>query len=206
MKAFSLTVSVVLIVVGFWFWRGSPPTKPDSVVEQTAAPVTAVVPGASPAFESPVAPPAVARPGSAPLAADVPPTSAPSVPQRIGQAPPMPMPDGAITTPVAAGDGEINPEQIAADLDSLSLSLRDYRTLMAQNPVGTNSEITEALMGNNRKSARLAPQDVRMNGKGEMVDRWGVPYFFHQLSATSMEIHSAGPDKKMGTDDDIIHR
>jgi hypothetical protein len=118
----------------------------------------------------------------------------------------MPTPDAATPSSPTSGDVEVNSEQIAADLDSLSLSLRDYRTLMAQNPVGTNSEITEALMGSNRKSARLAPPDVRLNGKGEMVDRWGVPYFFHQLSATSMEIHSAGPDKKMGTDDDIIHR
>jgi hypothetical protein len=39
-----------------------------------------------------------------------------------------------------------------------------------------------------------------------MIDRWGTPYFFHQISATSMEIHSAGPDRKMGTEDDIVHR
>lgn len=118
----------------------------------------------------------------------------------------MATPEGATTAAPAQAQVEVNPEQIAADLDRLSLSMRDYRTLMAQNPVGTNTEITDALMGNNRKSARLAPEDARLNGTGEMVDRWGVPYFFHQLSATSMEIHSAGPDRKMGTDDDIIHR
>jgi hypothetical protein len=98
------------------------------------------------------------------------------------------------------------PEEIAADLDRISLSLRDFRTVMVENPVGNNAEITRALMGENAKGARLAPPDARVDADGRMIDRWGTPYFFHQISATSMEIHSAGPDRKMGTEDDIVHR
>lgn len=109
-------------------------------------------------------------------------------------------------SPETPAVGEVNVELITADLDKLSLSLRDYRTLMTQNPVGTNEEITAALTGGNSKGARLAPDESKVNGEGKLVDRWGTPYFFHQMSATSMEIHSAGPDKKMGTDDDIIQR
>lgn len=106
----------------------------------------------------------------------------------------------------ALPSGEVNRELIVADMDKVSLSLRDYRTLMAQNPVGTNEEITKELNGGNAKGARLAPEDSKINGEGRMVDRWGTPYFFHQISADSMEIHSAGPDKQLGTDDDIILR
>jgi hypothetical protein len=113
-------------------------------------------------------------------------------------------PIGSVTGQQEGAPG--SPEEVAADLDQVALSLRDYRTVMIENPVGNNAEITSALMGANRKGARLAPSDARLDGKGQMIDRWGTPYFFHQISATSMEIHSAGPDKIMGTDDDIIHR
>jgi hypothetical protein len=45
---------------------------------------------------------------------------------------------------------------------------------------------------------------MRINGNGELVDVWGTPYFFHQLSGTDTEIHSAGPDRIMWTADDLI--
>jgi hypothetical protein len=47
---------------------------------------------------------------------------------------------------------------------------------------------------------------MKLNDKGELVDRWGTPYFFHQLSRDHMEIRSAGPDKVMWTQDDPIIR
>ena len=45
---------------------------------------------------------------------------------------------------------------------------------------------------------------MRINSQGELIDPWGTPYFFHQLSGTEMEIHSAGPDKVMWTQDDLV--
>jgi hypothetical protein len=76
---------------------------------------------------------------------------------------------------------------------------------MGENPVGTNAEIMRAILGDNPKGAKLGPpDDMVLNGSGELVDHWGTPYFFHQLSATKMEIWSAGPDKRIGTGDDII--
>ena len=81
----------------------------------------------------------------------------------------------------------------------------DYHTLMGENPVGTNAEIMHAIMGANTRQATLGPPEGQtLNDKGELVDDWGTPYFFHQLSKDRMEIHSAGPDKIMGTPDDIV--
>ena len=76
------------------------------------------------------------------------------------------------------------------------------------NPVGVNSEITSALNGNNPKKINfIDPQaGMRINANGELVDAWGTPFFFHQLSGTDMEIRSAGPDKKMWTIDDLVTR
>ena len=61
------------------------------------------------------------------------------------------------TTASAAGATApaIPSEEAALDLDKVTLSLRDYRTVMGENPVGTNAEIVKALNGGNPKQARL---------------------------------------------------
>lgn len=76
--------------------------------------------------------------------------------------------------------------------------------LQTGNPTGTNAEITAALTGKNLLQLALVPAEhPAINREGELVDRWGTPFFFHAESATRMEIRSAGPDRKMWTDDDV---
>ncbi len=97
-----------------------------------------------------------------------------------------------------------NREQTLDVLDRLQLTLRDFRTANGENPVGTNAEITRALLGDNLKQTKHdIPQGTRLNASGELCDPWGTPYFFHQQSGSKMEIRSAGPDHKMWTDDDV---
>ena len=83
---------------------------------------------------------------------------------------------------------------------------RQYALRFGGNPIGNNREITAALNGqNSRQVVFLNPDDgLSINPRGELVDNWGTPYFFHQLSANEMEIHSAGPDRKMWTADDLV--
>jgi hypothetical protein len=89
------------------------------------------------------------------------------------------------------------------DLQHVQMMVRDYCTAVGENPIGTNSEIMKAVLGDNLKQAKIgAPEGQSLNGKGELVDRWGSPYFFHQVSKTKMEIRSAGPDRVMWTGDD----
>lgn len=86
----------------------------------------------------------------------------------------------------------------------MQLTLRAFRDVHGENPVGTNEEITRALLGDNAKQIRLElPDGSAVNSAGQLVDRWGSPYFFHQLSKERMEIRSAGPDRRMWTDDDV---
>lgn len=97
--------------------------------------------------------------------------------------------------------------QGTADLSKVRSMLRDYRTRMGSNPVGSNAEIMKAVMGGNPVNARLGPPEGQeLNAEGELVDRWGKPYFFHQLSKDTMEIRSAGPDGKMWTTDDLVSK
>lgn len=96
---------------------------------------------------------------------------------------------------------------IARDLDAISQVLDAWRTNFPQdgNPVGENADITAALAGANRLGLVLIPRwHPAINPQGELCDRWGVPFRFHQLSGTRMELRSAGPDRKFATADDAI--
>ena len=86
-------------------------------------------------------------------------------------------------------------------------AFRNYASVFGGNPVGTNPEITKALNGENPKQIKFINPEagLRINN-GQLVDPWGTPFFFHQLSGTDMEIHSAGPDRKMWTEDDLVIR
>ncbi len=114
-------------------------------------------------------------------------------------------------TQVALRDASSGPEvapglEPAIVLENMRRTFRQYSSRFGGNPVGTNAEITRSLNGNNPKHVVfLNPQDgLRINDRGELVDNWGTPFFFHQLSATEMEIHSAGPDRVMWTGDDLV--
>jgi hypothetical protein len=91
-------------------------------------------------------------------------------------------------------------------LDNMRHAIRDYGSRFGGNPVGVNAEITSQLNGQNPKQVNFIQPDVgmRINSQGELVDPWGTPYFFHQLSGRETEIRSAGPDKIMWTADDLV--
>jgi len=88
-------------------------------------------------------------------------------------------------------------------VDQIFIAYRN--AIRGGNPVGENSEITAALTGRNKLGfAFIPPDSPAINSKGELCDRWGTPYFFHQLSGEKMEVRSAGPDHKLWTDDDEV--
>ena len=93
-------------------------------------------------------------------------------------------------------------------VENVSRAIRQYGEMCGGNPVGTNPEITAQLNGGNPKQINFIQPEagVRINEKGEMVDAWNTPFFFHQISGTEMEIHSAGPDRLMWTQDDLVTR
>ena len=94
----------------------------------------------------------------------------------------------------------------AVVLRNVGHAVKEYGNTFGGNPVGLNTEITAALAGENPKHINFIDKSAGMqiNGAGELVDPWGTPYFFHQLSGSDMEIHSAGPDRIMWTADDLV--
>ena len=95
--------------------------------------------------------------------------------------------------------------ELRDEIETIQFALRDYRSAVGENPIGNNAEITKALLGDNPKQVKipLSPR-TSVNANGEMCDRSGRPYFFHQLFGKQMEIHSAGPDRGMGNSDDLV--
>lgn len=93
------------------------------------------------------------------------------------------------------------------ELENVQFMVRGYRDVLGENPFGNNAEIVRALMGENARQVKMPlPVGSHLNENGELVDRWGTPYFFHQMSATQMEIRSAGLDQQMWTSDDLVTR
>ena len=94
---------------------------------------------------------------------------------------------------------------IRRDLEVLNELFANFQTNFPRtgNPVGENAEIAAALTGENPLQFAFVPKNhPAINARGELCDRWGTPFRFHQLSGTQMEIRSAGPDRKFGTADD----
>lgn len=167
----------VVMAVTAWWLRGSRP----------AAPVPAGLPASPPAQ--------VAEP-TLPLPV---PVSAPSSP--ISSPPPPPV----VIPPDYYESVRLSPEQ--QELEEIALNLRNFGARFGGNPTGTNAEIVKALNGGNPGGVRSLPDTLlRLNGQGELVDPWGTPYFFHQLSSQQTEIRSAGPDKTLWTQDDILSK
>lgn len=200
-RAFLLVIIAVAAVVIWWLGRPKPaapdPSPAPSSDQRTdpQAPPSLVPESAPPHGALPAAEPATTFPQT-PKAAPLPPSERRDLQNPLA---PASFPLGPPARPAE------NDPTAAADLDKISLMIRDYRTIAGENPVGTNAEIMKAMMGDNPRGAKIGPPEgMSVNGEGELLDSWGTPIFFHQLSRDLMEIHSAGPDRRIGTEDDLM--
>jgi hypothetical protein len=188
-------VLLVLLTAGLWFWTRPPATRPAA-----PAPGSGPVPAASSATGTDAP-----RPAATPAGKSAPSTAADrSTPSPAGIAIAEDAPYDPAAFPIAARLNAPN-GTVAADLNVLQELFDTWRTNFPRegNPVGENADITAALLGTNRLELALVPRrHPALNANGELQDRWGTAYRFHQLSGDRMEITSAGPDRRFGTPDD----
>lgn len=96
----------------------------------------------------------------------------------------------------------------ADDVENLRQLAGQYFTALQQipgPPIGDNIDLTKALTGSNPlKLAPLPPGHRAIDATGRIVDRWGTPYHVHARSARVLTIRSAGPDRRLFTDDDLV--
>jgi hypothetical protein len=199
MKKFFIAVICVLAAVALFFFYKSKqlaPTAGNPSAETSAGGGSAASTETREAKSSPVSPSAAGAVASATSGQSS--ASSPLQPQdlsaRAGSSVPAP------------NVGPKPPQE--AVVQNLRRAVRQYGQMFGGDPVGNNQEITAELTGKNPKQINfLTGQDgMTVNQNGELVDQWGTPYFFHQLSATDMEVRSAGPDQRMWTSDDIVTR
>jgi hypothetical protein len=131
----------------------------------------------------------------------------PSAPPPTPASPPNLAAKAGAVLPVTATVPPLDiPPEIV--LQNVRHAITQYGAMFGGNPVGTNPEITAALAGNNPRQINFIQPEagMRINSSGELVDTWGTPLFFHQLSGVDTEVRSAGPDRKMWTPDDLMTR
>jgi hypothetical protein len=136
------------------------------------------------------------------------PSHASARPQTGAPATGAPSPSTETEPRIALADGLNAPDgDIHRDLTIVQDIFIAWRTNYPHdgNPVGENEEIMAVLTGGNSLQLALIPKNhPAINARGELCDRWGTPFVFHQLSGTQMEIRSAGPDRKLYTADDAV--
>jgi len=170
-----LALAIALGLAAFFFLR-----RPAS---DRALPATSGAP--SPAPVSTSVAPAISQPSS-----------------LDAQRPPVPPAGSPIADALNAPGGTVR-----RDLQILDELFGAFHTNFPRlgNPVGENHEITAALAGANPvQFVFISPRHRAINSRGELCDRWGTPFRFHQVSGTQMEIRSAGPDRTFATDDDAL--
>lgn len=178
-RAFKVILAVVVVAIGL---RLAWPTDP--------APATPRGTRATPLATSPATPTTSSTPDRATRSDGASPARA------VAEA------AGDVANPLNRSGGTIH-EDLRVLHEVFTAWLTTYRS--EGNPVGENEEITAALCGRNRLGvAFISSHHQAINERGELCDRWGTPFRFHQLSGTRMEIRSAGADRRFGTPDDAL--
>lgn len=123
-----------------------------------------------------------------------------------------------LTDPVAKQEGALLGETILRGYADTNLPLENDLILMsrlmensllllksaANRPLSANEDWADLLRGKNGAREEFLPaQHVALNDKGQLIDRWQTPLFFHALGGGRYEIRSAGPDKALWTADDL---
>ena len=93
------------------------------------------------------------------------------------------------------------------DLKVVMNLFTQYRARFRGFPVSEdNAGFVNALTGQNPSKLALIPRNhPAIDAKGQLLDRWGEPFFFHLLGRDALEIRSAGPDRELYTADDLLN-
>lgn len=137
-----------------------------------------------------------------------PPASEPMAPNTISTATPIPATktDGLLGETILRGYADTNlpPEN---DLTLMARLMENSLLLLksaANRPLSANEDWADLFRGKNGAREEFLPaQHVALNDKGQLIDRWQTPLFFHALGGGRYEIRSAGPDQQMWTADDL---
>ena len=70
-------------------------------------------------------------------------------------------------------------------------------------PEGDNAAVIAAILAFDMDDPILPVEDLRLSSEGAAIDPWGTPYSMSASEKEGLKVHSAGPDRIWGTDDDL---
>jgi hypothetical protein len=93
------------------------------------------------------------------------------------------------------------------DLTSLAQLIDNFTLLVktaTDRPLSLNEDWSQALRGLNPSRQPFLPENHAIfNADHQLIDRWGCPLFFHAEAKGQYAIRSAGPDRRLWTEDDL---
>ncbi len=171
-----LLAAVIAVAAAAWWWLRVTPSAPPLTVARTPVPSLVVVPIVAP---SPAPAPAAAAPPDA---------------RRAGS---------PLAAVLNASGGSA-----ARDVEVLHTLLRHYLRHLGRRqglPIGNDSDLVKVFTGRNPMRLVVVPANhPAINREGRLCDRWGTPYFIHPRGGGAYEVRSAGPDRRMFTNDDSV--
>lgn len=143
-----------------------------------------------------------ARPGPAPTATGAPHAFAPGDPPRLLS----PRAADASRPPLArerllAADG--SPREDLAALSDLVKGYLQAGLGDSARSIGFNEDLAAALTDAAALGEAALPPDHPALRDGRVIDRWGTPWQLHPVASGVVELRSAGPDRRLYTEDDV---
>lgn len=95
----------------------------------------------------------------------------------------------------------------ATDLSALADLTRAYLERPAdpaRPPLGFNEDLARALSDPENLGPSALPADHPAIRAGQLIDRWGTPWQIHPLASNLIQLRSAGPDRRLYTQDDLV--
>jgi len=119
----------------------------------------------------------------------------------------IPPPTTSTGTPLAA-ELHLPDRTLQQDVDTLRQIIQQYFEAIQNRPgppIGDDADLARVLKGRNPLKLIVVPTTHPIfSADGRMRDRFGTPYHIHARSRTAIDIRSAGPDRKLFTEDDVV--
>ena len=71
-------------------------------------------------------------------------------------------------------------------------------------PIGFNEDLIPTLTNRDALGDAALPADHPAIRDGRLIDRWGTPWQVHPLAKDSIQLRSAGHDRRLYTGDDLV--
>ena len=104
-------------------------------------------------------------------------------------------------------NAESRKNRLHMEMSQLAMAATQYKTEYGVFPTGKSIEVIRALTGTNlRKIIFIDWAGRSSDANGRFLDQWNSPFLILFPDTETVEIRSAGPDKRFDTSDDIHFR